>query len=179
MELRTTRLVLRRPVRADAGFVFSVHNDRRTTEHNPGDALHTPEEAEQLLSRWDAHWNRHGFGYWVVVAETPVGFCGAKVMELARQPILNLFYRLAPEHWGRGIASEAAGAVRQWASEVDLPLVARVRPDNVASARIATRIGLQRRPELDGPGFDGFDHIYVSYWPAPRQVPAKPLLDEL
>lgn len=166
-ELLTTRLSLRRPTRRDIEMILSVHSDPRTCIDNPSDALATREEAERLFERWDDHWRRFGFGYWVARrrgSETPVGFCGIKTMQLKDENVLNLFYRFHPSAWGCGLASEAAAAVVRWAARQlpDYPLIARVRPQNVASQRVATRAGLIRAEHLDGPGYDGFDWIYKS-----------------
>jgi RimJ/RimL family protein N-acetyltransferase len=97
-----------------------------------------------------------------------MGFCGLKVMRLAGREVLNLFYRLDPSFWGKGIATEAATAVAKWTvtHESGRPIVARVRPDNVASATVAERAGLSRAEHLDAEGADGFDLIYVRDWPA-------------
>jgi RimJ/RimL family protein N-acetyltransferase len=168
-ELLTERLALRRPVPSDVDAIFAIHHDPRASAHNPSDALATRGEAEALFSRWDEHWRVHGYGYWVVRdRESPdvLGFCGLKNMRLHDRRVLNLFYRLAPSAWGQGIASEAATAAVDWARThlPDEPIIARVRPDNVASARVALRAGLVRAEHLDGPGYDGFDLIYVSTW---------------
>lgn len=164
-ELLTPRLALRRPVRQDTGAIFSIHSNPRTCVHNPSDALTTPEDAELLFERWDEHWRQFGFGYWVVRwrnSEPPLGFCGVKVMRLAGRRVLNLFYRLDPLAWGRGVGSEATAEVVRWASRrPEYFLIARVRPQNLASQRVATHAGLIRAEHLDGPGFDGLDWIYV------------------
>lgn len=44
----------------------------------------------------------------------------------------------------------------------DLPLIARIRPANVASQRVAVCAGLSRSQHLDTQGYDGFDWIYVA-----------------
>lgn len=160
MELRTDRLSLRRPVHADIDAILAVHADPRAVAHNPSDALADRDEAEELFGRWDEHWRRHGFGYWVVrrhESAAQLGFCGLKVMP----PGLNLFYRFAPDSWGQGFATEAVTAVVGWAVARHHSLVARIRPENVASQRVATRAGLVRAEHLDGEGYDGFDWIYV------------------
>ncbi|MFF7991453.1 GNAT family N-acetyltransferase [Kitasatospora xanthocidica] len=164
-ELTTGRLTLRRPVEGDVDAVLAIHRDPAACAHNPSDALATGAEAEELYGRWDALWERNGYGYWTVRehgAATVLGFCGVKPMELAGLPVLNLFYRLAPAVWGRGLASESAAAVVAWAGAAvpDLPVIARVRPANLASQRVALRAGLRRAEHLDGEGYDGFDRIY-------------------
>jgi ribosomal-protein-alanine N-acetyltransferase len=166
-ELLTARLSLRRPETGDADAILTVHADPRAVAHNPGDALATRAEAAALCQRWTDHWERHGFGYWVVRrrGSPPVlGFCGLKVMRFRDTAVLNLFYRLAPSSWGDGIASEAVTAVVAWAAGhvPQYPLIARVRPRNIASQRVAVRAGLMRAAHLDGPGLDGDDWIFLA-----------------
>ncbi|MFG3498728.1 GNAT family N-acetyltransferase [Streptomyces sp. NPDC047928] len=170
--LDTARLSLRRPGAGDIDAMFAVHSDPATCLHNPSDALADREEAEALFRRWDAQWERHGYGYWVVRPRgdgnaTPLGFCGVKPMELAGMRVLNLFYRFAASAWGQGYASEAAAAVADWTGRhvPGLPLIARVRPANVASRRVAVRAGLVRAEHLDGEGYDGFDLVYAARLP--------------
>jgi ribosomal-protein-alanine N-acetyltransferase len=174
-EMLTARLSLRRPTPADIDVIYSIHRDRRACAHNPADLLTTRADAEDLYRRWDEHWQRHGFGYWAIRirhAREPLGFCGVKVMRFKDRKILNLFYRLDPSAWGNGIATESAVAVVGWASTVaDHPLIARVRPDNIASLRVAERTGLHRAEHLDGPGEDGLDWIFTSNWPDSPDLP--------
>ncbi|MBQ1026685.1 GNAT family N-acetyltransferase [Micromonospora sp. C95] len=63
--------------------------------------------------------------------------------------------------------AEAATAVVDWASAhlPDHPIIARVRPDNAASLKVAARAGLRRAPHLDTDGEDGLDWIFTSNWP--------------
>jgi ribosomal-protein-alanine N-acetyltransferase len=168
MELRTSRLVLRRPVVGDLEAVWRIHADPLACAHNPGDAIETRAEAEERFRGWDAHWERNGFGYWTVVRDGQVvGFCGIKRMELGARPVLNLFYRLDPAAWGGGIATEAATAVVAWADENPHgeTLIARVRPGNAASLKVAEKAGLRRDPELDTVGEDGLDWIFTRQTP--------------
>ena len=55
----------------------------------------------------------------------------------------ELGYRLRRETWGQGFASEAAGAVRDWAWRTQQPstLVSMVKIGNAASARVAAKLG--------------------------------------
>ncbi len=166
-ELLTARLSLRRPTPDDIGLIFAINSDPRTCLHNPSDALGCREDAEELFERWNEHWQRFGFGYWVVhcrVSGARFGFCGIKFTRLRERMVLNLFYRLDPDVWGSGLASEAATAVVTWATGnlPEHPVIARVRPENLASQRVAARAGLVRAEHLDGPGFDGLDWIFTA-----------------
>ncbi|HKR71410.1 MAG TPA: GNAT family N-acetyltransferase [Streptosporangiaceae bacterium] len=162
----TRRLSLRRPAPADVDAIFSINSDSRACAHNPSDMVATRDEAQQLFRRWDEHWLRFGFGYWVVRrrdSATPIGFCGIKVMRLNESEVVNLFYRFTPAVWGSGLASEAASAVTGWAAQniLDRALVARIRPRNLASQRVAIRAGLARAEHMDALGEDGVDWIFV------------------
>jgi len=166
-DLRTRRLELRRPTLADLDAIFTITADPRTTAHNPSDAIGTRQDARDLYRRWDDQWNQYGFGYYAVRrhgGDQVLGFCGVKVMQFRHGTVLNLFYRFSPTVWGHGLASEAATAVVAWVAGA-IPgwtVIARVRPDNVASQRVALKSGLVRAPELDGDGYDGIDWIYSS-----------------
>jgi RimJ/RimL family protein N-acetyltransferase len=166
-ELLTERLRLRLPAAGDVPAVQRIHQDPAAVAHNPSDALAGPDAAEDLLRRWQDRWRSDGVGYWIVTGRADpavLGFCGVKPMRLADAPVLNLFYRFDPVTWGRGLATEAAIAVAGWVTRVrpEQRLIARIRPDNTASARVAAKAGLVRAPELDTDGEDGPDHIWVQ-----------------
>jgi RimJ/RimL family protein N-acetyltransferase len=56
---------------------------------------------------------------------------------------LEVGYHLLPEHQGKGLATEAAAACRDFARERGIErLVAIIVPDNHPSQRVALRIGL-------------------------------------
>ena len=166
--LTTARLTLRRPVPADTDEIWRIHRDPVACAHNPSDLIATRSQAAERCRQWIAHWERHGFGYFVVRSGAAVaGFCGVKQMRLHDVPVLNLFYRFDPAVWGAGLASEAAAAVVGWAPSSQ-PVIARVRPGNAASARVAMKAGLQRAPDLDVDGEDGLDWIFVTGWPVSR-----------
>jgi len=159
-EMLTARLSLRRPTPTDIDVIYSIHRDPRACAHNPADMLATRADAEDLYRRWDEHWQRHGFGYWVIrprQAREPLGFCGIKLMQFKDRKILNLLYRLDPSVWGNGLATEAATAVLGWATTQipDHPspprqhrLPASRRTDRTPPRR-TPRQPRRRRPRLD------------------------------
>lgn len=166
-DLVTARLRLRRPAPADVDLIHTVHSDARCCVHNPADMLTSHTEAADLYHRWDEHWQHHGLGYWIVHGDGhDLGFCGLKVMTLQNHGVLNLCYRFKPSAWGQGVATEATAVVVDWADarRPDVPVVARVRPANVASQRVAVKVGLQRAEHLDAQGEDGLDWVYARRW---------------
>ena len=151
--VETARLVLRRPANDDLDDLHRIHGDPATWEHSP-ESIHTElAQSEDFLRRWLAHWRAHGFGYWAVEHEGEVvGFGGLWLMTdwQGRGDVLNIYYRFAPGAWGKGLASEMVAAALALAPP--LPVVARMRPTNEASTRVAVRAGFERRPELDAGG---------------------------
>ena len=75
-----------------------------------------------------------------------------------------MFGSLDPCAWGQGLGSEAAAAVVGWSLQLHSarPVIARVRPANHTSARVALKVGLARATKLDGLGEDGPDWIFAS-----------------
>jgi RimJ/RimL family protein N-acetyltransferase len=167
LKISTARLTLTLPLHTDIDAIHAIIGDPRATVHNPSDLLTSREQAVQLFTHWKEQWRTRGLGYLVIRRhgeKEPLGFCGVKVVRFRDAEVLNLYYRLAPSAWGDGIASEAAAAVVTWAKtqEPTKVIIARVRPENTASARVATKAGLHRAPDLDQEGEDGPDAIYTT-----------------
>jgi RimJ/RimL family protein N-acetyltransferase len=159
----TERLLLRRPTTADLAAHHRIHADPRTWTHRPELRLTGVEQSERQLVHWLDHWERHGYGYWSVErAGRVVGFGGLMLLPQWRAPddAVNLYYRFEPESWGNGYATETARAALDLAAR-ELPgllVVARIRPTNLVSTRVAERAGMTRRPDLD----DGEFLVYAS-----------------
>ncbi|MBU3066200.1 GNAT family N-acetyltransferase [Nocardia sp. NEAU-G5] len=148
--LQTARLALRRPVPGDVDAILEIYGDT-----HPGVlTVTTRDGAQRIYDEWNEHWDRHGYGYWVIRlrGESAVaGFSGVRTMQYPAGTVLNLFYRLAPAVRGRGLATEAASAVVAWshAHLPELPVIARIQPDNHASPGVALRAGLSPAEHLN------------------------------
>ena len=116
-------------------------------------------KATVLVARIEAHFDRHGFGLWAV--EIPdvapfAGFIGLSIpgFDAPFTPCVEIGWRLAAEHWGRGYATEGARAVLTFGFEtlkLD-EIVSITVPDNLRSRRVMERIGMVHDPA------DHFDH---------------------
>lgn len=165
--LSTDRLSLRPPTPGDVPAEFELLTNPLVVYHNPSDAVSVPADVMWVLRRWIYHWAQEGFGNCCVFEKDSgalVGNCGIRRSMAETQPVLNLMYRFDPSVWGRGYATEAARAVLGWARE-HLPgevVLARVRPENTASQRVAVAIGLERDPLFDSEGSDGQEWAYTT-----------------
>jgi RimJ/RimL family protein N-acetyltransferase len=114
MELATPRLLLRRWRAADREPLARLNADPRVMEYMP--AVLTREESDRLVDAIEAHFERHGFGLWAAeFRETGacIGYVGLSLasFEAHFTPAVEIGWRLAAEHWGRGLATEGAREV--------------------------------------------------------------------
>ncbi len=110
-----------------------------------------PRDREQVKKMLDAE-ARSGqsddIGLWPVIEKATgdlVGDCGLTRKEIDGKREVELIYVFAKRAWGRGYATEAAAAIRDYAfHRLDLQrLVALIDPANAASERVAVKIGLR------------------------------------
>lgn len=105
--------------------------------------------------------------------ERLIGYCGffAQVVDDIEE--IEIGYRLHPDHWGQGLATEAARAVRDHGfDELKLPrLISLIHPDNLASKRVAEKNGMTPEKETV---FRGFPTIVYSINRAQPQATTKP-----
>jgi len=116
------------------------------------------------LERYYQTW---GFGPYAVVKkqdQNVIGYCGLFFFpDINGQPEVEIGYRLARSAWGQGYATEAAGAVRDYAFHVlgIKRLIAMIDPSNVASIRVAQKIGMHFETEVLLEGYTHPDHVYA------------------
>jgi RimJ/RimL family protein N-acetyltransferase len=78
-----------------------------------------------------------------------VGYCGFFPQIVDGIEELEIGYRIDPAYWGRGIATEAARAVRDHAfNNLHLRrVISLVHPDNIPSRRVAEKNGMTPEKE--------------------------------
>jgi [ribosomal protein S5]-alanine N-acetyltransferase len=94
-----------------------------------------------------AHWRVYGFGVWMLHDPNTSELLGRAIvrhLDLDGTDEVEIGYGFLPQHWGRGLATEAAREcvrigcdVVGWAT-----VVAITRPDNAASQRVMAKAGL-------------------------------------
>ena len=156
-ELRTDRLYLRRWLPTDRDPFATLNADSRVMEHFP--AALSRVESDTLVARIESHFDQHGFGAWAVEIPgiTPfAGFIGLTVPTFEQHftPCVEIGWRLAADHWGRGYATEGARAALAFGFQtlgLD-EIVSFTVPGNLRSRRVMERIGMVHNPA------DDFDH---------------------
>ena len=154
MILRTERLVLREFVPGDWVATHAYENDSRYLRFYEREGV-TERQAQGLVYAfitWQAEQPRSKVQLAITLAETGVliGNVGLR-REDPGDPLADMGYELAPEHWGRGYATEAVRAMVDWGfgewgglARIHAHCVA----DNAASARVLLKAGLRREARL-------------------------------
>ncbi|MER9559200.1 GNAT family N-acetyltransferase [Mesorhizobium sp. M0323] len=170
MELRTQRLLLREWKDEDVEPIVRMVSDPRVGKYlsNIGDRA----AIEVWINRERERFKRLGYGLLAIERlDTSgfVGFCGLINVDYQAHftPAVEISWRLDPDYWGHGYATEAAAAVLDFGFE-NLKLdqiVANAAVGNVASQRVMERIGMSH--DLN----DDFDHpLKAADDPLRRQV---------
>ena len=163
----TTERLLLRPWRpGDRAPFAALNGDPRVMEWFP--APLTREQSDELAAVIELRMEEQGYGMWAV--EVPgvadfIGFVGLNPADATLgRPAIEVGWRLAAEHWGRGYAPEAAlaslahGFERLGLTEI----VALTSVGNARSRRVMEKIGMTHNPK------DDFDN--------PRIPPGSPLV---
>ena len=144
--LRTDRLVLRAFRAADIDAWAPMEADPEVVRYR-GNKPRARNEVWEMLERSLGQWALRGYGLFAIELAAEGRFAGfAGVLHPADWPEAELSYSLAREFWGRGIATEAARAARDWAfANHDFARLASfIWPDNARSIRVAEKLGAVR-----------------------------------
>ena len=152
-DVTTDRLRLARVVAADAHALTPVFAEPAVWEFPFGRGMDA-EWTAGFVARAIGHWQRFGFGLWVARTsqdQEVIGYLGlsmpaflSELIPADRMPAVEIGWRLHPDHWGQGYATEGGIAALRGAFEtLRLSEVCSVPQSiNAASARVARRIGM-------------------------------------
>lgn len=143
--LLTERLLLRPMDPGDEDELHAVWSARAALDALGDPGPWSRRATRDRLARKVAHQSAHGFGTWAVCERDGGRLVGeAGLQHLEDGPQIEVGWRLAPEVWGRGYATEAARAwLHAGFRELALDrIVAVVEPGNAASRRVAEKAGM-------------------------------------
>jgi 3-dehydroquinate dehydratase/shikimate dehydrogenase len=155
--IQTKRLILRPWKQEDSASFAQMNADPRVMEYFPSTLSH--QESDALATRIQSKIDERGWGLWAV--EVPdicdfIGFIGLNdvTFEAHFTPAVEIGWRLAFDHWGKGYATEGALAAAAYAFDVLKlkEIVSFTAVQNMRSRHVMEKIGMQHNPE------DDFDH---------------------
>lgn len=161
LEITTPRLLLRQWRDSDLDQVVEMNADPKVMEFI-GPPL-DEDRSKAMMERARESWEQRGYGRFALeelASGSVIGFVGLAQTRIDAHfaPAVEIGWRLSTRYWGRGYATEAALAVKDFAFEdLGLPeIVSFTSVLNMRSRRVMEKIGLSRNPH------DDFEHPNTS-----------------
>ena len=161
--LDTERLTLRRLLADDLHALHALYRDPEMRRWIPEGTLTLEETRLELEHFMHGHPQHPELGLWATIEKSSgafLGRCGLLPWTIAGQAEVELAFMIDKSRWGEGLATEAGRGIAAYA-RVRLglaQLVCLVMPGNLASAKVAQKVGMRfEREERDA---WGAFHIY-------------------
>ncbi len=152
--LSTKRLLLRQWEESDLPLFAKMNADSRVMEWFPSTL--SKEESNTLAEKIQHELQEKEYGLWAVevVGIAPfIGFVGLHYHDYSAPftPCIEIGWRLAYEHWGKGYAYEAASRVLDYAfNTLKLKeIVSFTTPENTRSWGLMKKLGMTHNPKDD------------------------------
>lgn len=155
--LETERLTLRELTDADHERLYAIYRDPEVGRFLGGPPPPFGEYMRRVHQTWPGYYRKHGFGLWAVDRKEDgemMGRIGLLAQEVDGEREVEVGYALGSAFQGRGYATEAARACRDWAFRaLGVPrVISLIVPENERSIRVAERNGMTFWKEADHKG---------------------------
>ena len=178
-EIETDRLLLRRWRAEDFDDLCAVFAKPEVWWY-PHQRGWSADETRSFLDRRIDLWQSRGWSHWAVVHrehECLIGYLGLEPPTFLPEvmPTVEVGWRLDPDYWGRGLATEGGRAALRFGFDVvglD-EIVSIYEPDNVPSGRVMERIGMHRDHDTIHPTLGVDLRVYRllrSEWKPPPSI---------
>ncbi len=155
-EIETSRLLLRQWRQSDKEPFSALNADPRVMEYFP--SILSRAQSDNIADRCMALIAEHGWGFWVAESKSSRSFLGFVGLhnpseQLPFSPCVEIGWRLAHEHWGKGYATEAAREVLRFAFgtlELD-EVVSFTTTGNLRSQAVMQRLGMDMAGTFEHP----------------------------
>lgn len=143
--LETPRTFLREILGNDFEFLLSMMSDPEVMQYYP--RPYDARDVRLFIDRMRARYREDGCGLWLVVdreSGAPLGRVGLVRQNVNGVDEFEIGYMIHRPFWRRGLATETALAVRDYAfAERKLPrVVSLIRAENVPSQGVARKLGM-------------------------------------
>lgn len=165
MHLETERLILRKFEEADAERMFLMDSHPEVMKYIGIPPLSDIRETEKIIAMILQQYKDHGVGRLAMIEKKSnllIGWSGLKLLTQEVNGYKNVFdlgYRLLPEYWGKGYASESAKASLDFGFnglKIDI-IYAHAHSENHASNHVLRKLGFRKTGDFTEP--DG-----ICFW---------------
>ena len=146
----TPRLILRELLPEDDKGMFELDKDPLVHQYLGNKPIQDIAQARENIRLIRGQYADYGIGRWAMIEKNSndfIGWAGLKFMDLRNgyKNYYDIGYRLIPRFWGKGFATEAAVASRDYAfREMNLAVIyGCTHIENLTSKHILQKIGLQ------------------------------------
>ncbi len=144
--IETPRLILREISANDLENLAAIFTDPVVMRFYP--STYTYQQTQQHIERIITCYRENGFGLWGTIHKADnilIGRCGLIPQQVDGHQEIEIGYLLAKEYWGRGLATEAAIAIRNYGFQQlgYHRLISLIDPQNIASQKVAIKNGMQ------------------------------------
>ena len=145
-EIRTERLLLRRPVALDAASIFENYASDESIGRYLAWPIHLSlVDTEAFLKLAKVEWKRWPAGPYLLCYGANQTVIGSTGLLFDSPHCASMGYVLGRQWWGQGLATEATRAMIGLAAELSVdPLVAYCHPEHTASHRVLEKAGFHR-----------------------------------
>jgi len=145
--LETPRLLLRHLLPEDLDDLFEFYSDPDVVKYIPDAPRSYAESKEELEWFMNGHPKFPELGLWATVYKQTgqfIGRCGLLPWTIEGQHEVEVAFALSKAYWGRGLATEVAQAIVQYAfDQLSLSrLICLIDHDNHGSINVAAKIGM-------------------------------------
>ncbi|MFA7129951.1 MAG: GNAT family N-acetyltransferase [Sphaerochaeta sp.] len=143
--METSRLLLREMTQKDYPALSAIMQDELTMKAYEG--AFSDEETQAWLDKMLTRYTTEGLGLWAVILkenDEMIGQAGLTWQNVGDQKVLEVGYLFRRDHWGKGYATEAAVACKEYAftSLNAREVYSIIRDSNIASMNVAIRNGM-------------------------------------
>ena len=165
--LETPRLLLRHLELRDVQELYSLYQDIEIRHYFPDGVLSYDDTKEELEWYINGHPQYPKLGLWATVHKESgkfIGRCGLLPWEIDDTLEIEIAYLLNKDFWHQGFATEAARGIMSYGFEkLHLTrLICMMHPENVASQKVAERIGMKLESQVDGVAGDNFPTLIYA-----------------
>ncbi len=148
----------------DVDLLYKLNSNEEVMRYFP--SVQTKEQCAEFIIRMQKQFKKNKFCYFAVDllgTEEFIGFVGIseQTYEIDFNPSVDIGWRLLPEFWGKGYATEGAKACLQYGFEtIKLDKIISVAPTiNIPSITVMKKVGMQKVKLFNHPSLKAFPKL--------------------